>query len=212
MERLAIDAALTLDPDTLRTEAMGVVSAGAPQFSFALCRPGTNKNGHHFTAEDLSSRSMMAANKKVDLQRSQEFNDIVVADYLKDDHGGLVECVAGLHVCEPPLAYKLMKRGVISQIFMVCDDHDGQGTVWRNRFQNKADCCTHPCTFKGRDVGDPPVFDIPARRHFHRTGTARPQRRGREHQDSSIGVPCEPARPIPTRRKFHNGKQKQTHR
>jgi hypothetical protein len=58
---------------------MDVGSAGDPQFSFVLCRTGTNKNGDHFTAEELSGRHMTAVNKKVDLQHSQEFNDIVVA-------------------------------------------------------------------------------------------------------------------------------------
>jgi adenine-specific DNA-methyltransferase len=146
---------------------MDVGSAGDPQFSFVLCRTGTNKNGDHFTAEELSGRHMTAVNKKVDLQHSQEFNDIVggivAADYLEDDNGGRVECVGELYVHDTPaarLAYKLMKRGIISQVSMECDYQEGECSVCHKRFQNKADYCTHLRKFKGRDVGGQPVFEI----------------------------------------------------
>jgi len=155
------------DGERLATEAMDVGSAGDPQFSFVLCRTGTNKNGDHFTAEELSGRHMTAVNKKVDLQHSQEFNDIVggivAADYLEDDNGGRVECVGELYVHDTPaarLAYKLMKRGIISQVSMECDYQEGECSVCHKRFQNKADYCTHLRKFKGRDVGGQPVFEI----------------------------------------------------
>lgn len=153
--------------ERLTTEAMDVGSAGDPQFSFVLCRTGTNKNGDHFTAKELSGRHMTAVNKKVDLQHSQEFNDIVggivAADYLEDDNGGRVECVGELYVHDTPaarLAYKLMKRGIISQVSMECDYQEGECSVCHKRFQNKADYCTHLRKFKGRDVGGQPVFEI----------------------------------------------------
>ena len=155
------------DGERLATEAMDVGSAGDPQFSFVLCRTGTNKNGDHFTAEELSGRHMTAVNKKVDLQHSQEFNDIVggivAADYLEDDNGGRVECVGELYVHDTPaarLAYKLMKRGIISQVSMECDYQEGECSVCHKRFQNKADYCTHLRKFKGRDVNGQPVFEI----------------------------------------------------
>lgn len=110
---------------------------------------------------------MTAVNKKVDLQHSQEFNDIVggivAADYLEDDNGGRVECVGELYVHDTPaarLAYKLMKRGIISQVSMECDYQEGECSVCHKRFQNKADYCTHLRKFKGRDVGGQPVFEI----------------------------------------------------
>lgn len=53
---------------------------GDPQFTFTLCRVGTNKNGDHFTAEELAGRYPTAVNKKIDLQHSQEFSDIVGGD------------------------------------------------------------------------------------------------------------------------------------
>lgn len=153
--------------ERLTTEAMVVGSAGDPQFSFVLCRTGTNKNGDHFTAEELSGRHMTAVNKKVDLQHSQEFNDIVggivAADYLEDDNGGRVECVGELYVHDTPaarLAYKLMKRGIISQVSMECDYQEGECSVCQKRFQNKADYCTHLRKFKGRDFNGQPVFEI----------------------------------------------------
>ncbi|AJF06829.1 DNA adenine methylase [Geoalkalibacter subterraneus] len=153
--------------ERLATEAMDVGSAGDPQFSFVLCRTGTNKNGDHFTAEELSGRHMTAVNKKVDLQHSQEFNDIVggivAADYLEDDNGGRVECVGELYVHDTPaarLAYKLMKRGIISQVSMECDYQEGECSVCHKRFQNKADYCTHLRKFKGRDFNGQPVFEI----------------------------------------------------
>ena len=155
------------DGERLATEAMDVGSAGDPQFSFVLCRTGTNKNGDHFTAEELSGRHMTAVNKKVDLQHSQEFNDIVggivAADYLEDDNGGRVECVGELYVHDTlaaRLAYKLMKRGIISQVSMECDYQEGECSVCHKRFQNKADYCTHLRKFKGRDFNGQPVFEI----------------------------------------------------
>lgn len=153
--------------ERLATEAMDVGSAGDPQFSFVLCCTGTNKNGDHFTAEELSGRHMTAVNKKVDLQHSQEFNDIVggvvAADYLEDDNGGRVECVGELYVHDTPaarLAYKLMKRGIISQVSMECDYQEGECSVCHKSFQNKADYCTHLRKFKGRDFNGQPVFEI----------------------------------------------------
>jgi len=110
---------------------------------------------------------MTAVNKKVDLQHSQEFNDIVggvvAADYLEDDNGGRVECVGELYVHDTPaarLAYKLMKRGIISQVSMECDYQEGECSVCHKRFQNKADYCTHLRKFKGRDFNGQPVFEI----------------------------------------------------
>ncbi len=155
------------DPDGLNADAMDVGTAGDPQFSFILCRSGTNKNGDHFTAEELSGRHMTAVNKKIDLQHSQEFNDIVggvvAADYLEDDSGGRVECVGELYVNDTPaarLAYKLMKRGIISQVSMECDYQEGECSICQKRFTNKADYCPHLRKFKGREYNGKPVYEI----------------------------------------------------
>ena len=155
------------DPEGLNAEAMDVGAAGDPQFSFILCRTGTNKNGDHFSAEELSGRHMTAVNKKIDLQHSQEFNDIVggvvAADYLEDDSGGRVECVGELYINDTPaarLAYKLMKRGIISQVSMECDYQEGECSVCQKRFANKADYCPHLRKFKGREYNGKPVYEI----------------------------------------------------
>ncbi len=163
----SIPVEIRIDAEGLSAEAMGVGTAGDPQFSFILCRTGTNKNGDHFTAEELSGRHMTAVNKKIDLQHSQEFNDIVggvvAADYLEDDGGGRVECVGELYVNDTPaarLAYKLMKRGIISQVSMECDYQEGECSVCQKRFSNKADYCPHLRKFKGREYNGRPVHEI----------------------------------------------------
>jgi adenine-specific DNA-methyltransferase len=155
------------ESEALTAAAMDASTAGDPQFSFILCRTGTNKNGDHFTAEELSSRHMTAVNKKIDLQHSQEFNDIVggvvAADYLEDDSGGRVECVGELYVNDTPaaqLAYKLIKRGIISQVSMECDYQEGECSVCKKRFTNKADYCPHLRKFKGREYNGRPVYEI----------------------------------------------------
>lgn len=157
---------LSLNAADLRSEAM-MGAAGDPQFTFILCRAGTNRNGDHFTPEELSQRHMTAINKKVDLQHSQEFGDIVggivAADYLEDENGGRVECVGELYAADTPnaqLAYKLMKRGIITQVSMECDYEEGECSICHKRFKSKADYCTHLRKFKGRELSGTPVYEI----------------------------------------------------
>jgi adenine-specific DNA-methyltransferase len=164
----SIPVELCLDENAgLNTEAMSGGLPGDPQFTFILCRTGTNRNGDHFTAEELATRHMTVINKKVDLQHSQEFGDIVggivAADYLEDEIGGRVECVGELYTGDTPnaqLAYKLMKRGIITQVSMECDYEEGECSVCHKRFKNKADYCTHLRKFKGRELDGKPVFEI----------------------------------------------------
>ena len=151
----------------LSTEAIETGSTVDPQFSFVLCRTGTNKNGDHFTVEELSSRYMTAINKKVDLQHSQEFSDIVggivAAEYREDENGGRVECVGELFTNESVharLSHKLMKRGIISQVSMECDYVEGECSVCSKRFKSKADYCTHLRKYKGSEMAGKPVYEI----------------------------------------------------
>lgn len=97
-------------------------NAGDPQFSFIMCRAGTNKNGDHFLPDELSTRYTTAINKKIDLKHSQDLTDIVGgivnAEFVDDETGGRVECVGELFTADTPtaaLAHKLMKRGIITQ-------------------------------------------------------------------------------------------------
>jgi len=153
-------------PEGMSSEATNN-QGGDPQFTFILCRTGTNRNGDHFTADELTSRHMTAINKKVDLQHSQEFSDIVggivAADYLEDETGGRVECVGELYVGDSlhsQLAYKLMKRGIISQVSMECDYEEGECSICGKRFKNKNNYCPHLRKFKGQELKGQPVFEI----------------------------------------------------
>ncbi len=151
----------------LSAEAMRSGPDGDPQFTFVLCRTGTNKNGDHFTAEELSSRHMTAVNKKIDLQHSQDFADIVggivAADYLEDEKGGRIECVGELYVQESEharLAHKLMRKGIIAQVSMECDYAEGECSVCGKRVKNKNDYCPHLRKMKGGESGGKPVYEI----------------------------------------------------
>lgn len=141
--------------------------AGDPRFTCILCRVGTNKNGDHFTAEELASRYVTAVNKKVDLQHSQDVTDIVGgivgSDYIEDDAGGRVECVGELFVPDAPnaqLAYRLMKAGIITQVSMECDYTEGECSICGKRAQSKNDYCLHLRKYKGNDFQGQPVYEI----------------------------------------------------
>ena len=108
-------------------------NAGDPQFSFVMCRAGTNKNGDHFLPDELATRYTTAINKKIDLKHSQDLTDIVGgiinAEFVDDEAGGRVELVGELFTADTPtaaLAHKLMKRGIITQVSMECDYETGE--------------------------------------------------------------------------------------
>jgi adenine-specific DNA-methyltransferase len=152
---------------SLSTEGMQAGPDGDPQFTFVLCRTGTNRNGDHFLAEELSTRHATAINKKIDLQHSQEFSDIVggivASDYFEDDTGGRVECVGELYTGESEqarLAHKLMRKGIISQVSMECDYEEGECSVCHKRVKSKADYCPHLRKSKGGESGGQPVYEI----------------------------------------------------
>ncbi len=142
-------------------------NAGDPQFSFIMCRAGTNKNGDHFTPEELSTRCTTAINKKIDLKHSQDLTDIVggiiAAEFVEDETGGRVECAGELYVADTPtaaLAHKLMKKGVISQVSMECDYEAGECSVCGKSVTSKNDYCIHLRKFKGAEYQGKPVFEI----------------------------------------------------
>jgi hypothetical protein len=59
-----------------------------------------------------------------------------------------------LYVNDTPaawLAYKLIKRGIISQVSIECDYQEGECSICKKRFTNKADYCPHLRKFKGRE-------------------------------------------------------------
>lgn len=153
----------------LRAQALdlGTAQTADPQFTFTLCRVGTNKNGDHFLAEELAGRFTTAVNKKIDLQHSQEFSDIVggvvSADYVEDETGGRVECVGELYTGESEqarLAHKLIRKGIISQVSMECDYAEGECSICAKRVKSKADYCVHLAKYKGAEFQGKPVFEI----------------------------------------------------
>jgi len=157
-------------PVEVRLTAEAEVTApgtGDPRFTCILCRVGTNKNGDHFTAEELASRYVTAVNKKVDLQHSQDVTDIVGgivgSDYIEDESGGRVECVGELFVPDAPnaqLAYRLMKAGIITQVSMECDYAEGECSICGKRAQSKNDYCLHLRKYKGGEFQGQPVYEI----------------------------------------------------
>ena len=140
---------------------------GDPQFRFVLCRVGTNRNGDHFTREELSERYPTSVGKKVDLKHSQDLTDIVggilSADFVEDEAGGRVECVGELFVHESThaqLAHKLMKKGIVSQVSMECDYQWGECSICGKKVASKQEYCTHLARYKGGEVSGKPCFEI----------------------------------------------------
>jgi len=140
---------------------------GDPQFTFVLCRAGTNRNGDHFLAEELATRYMTAVNKKIDLKHSQDFTDIVGgisgADYVEDAQSQRVECVGELYSrdsANAQLAHKLMKRGIISHVSMECDYEQGECSICGKLVTSKDQYCTHLRKFKGGEIQGKPVYEI----------------------------------------------------
>ena len=144
-----------------------VRNGGDPQFSFVLCRSGTNKNGDHFTPEELAARYQTAIHKKIDLKHSQDFTDIVgsivAADFVEETEGGRIECTGELYVGDSPhaqLAYKLIRKGIITQVSMECDYEEGECSICHKQVASKNDYCLHLRKHKGGTFQGKPVFEI----------------------------------------------------
>ena len=142
-------------------------NGGDPQFSFVLCRSGTNKNGDHFTPEELAARYQTAIHKKIDLKHSQDFTDIVgsivAADFVEETGGGRIECTGELYVTDSPhaqLAYKLIRKGIITQVSMECDYEEGECSICHKQVASKDDYCLHLRKHKGGTFQGQPVFEI----------------------------------------------------
>ncbi len=155
-------------PMGLSASAIDLVqNAGDPQFSFVLCRSGTNRNGDHFTADELAARYTTAINKKIDLKHSQDFTDIVgsivAADFVEEVDGGRIECTGELYIGDSPhaqLAYKLIRKGIITQVSMECDYEEGECSICNKPVQSKDDYCLHLRKHKGGTFQGKPVFEI----------------------------------------------------
>ena len=128
---------------------------------------GTNRNGDHFTPEELRDAAKTAVGRKIDLSHSQEFRDIVggivEAKFVEDGDNSRVECVGELFTDESEparLAYKLMKRSIVGHVSMECDYQEGECSVCGRKVKSKADYCTHLKNYKGRKYQGKPVYEI----------------------------------------------------
>jgi adenine-specific DNA-methyltransferase len=140
---------------------------GDKRFSFILCHAGTNRNGDHFTVEELSSRYQTAINKKIDLKHSQDITDIVggvvSSDFVQDNQGSRVECIGELYTQDNDharLAYKLIKKGIVTQVSMECDYQEGECSICGKRVKSKAEYCIHLKKYKGGEFNSQPVYEI----------------------------------------------------
>lgn len=152
----------------LKVDADGITpqSDGDKTFRFVLTHAGTNKNGDHFTPEELKQAASTAIGRKIDLAHSQDFHDIVGAivgsEYI-DDATPRVECVGELYTAESEsarLAYKLMKRSVVAHVSMECDYEEGECSVCGKRIKSRAEYCVHLKNSKGADFRGKPVYEI----------------------------------------------------
>ena len=141
-------------------------NGGDPQFSFVLCRSGANKNGDHFTPDELAARYQTAIHKKIDLKHSQDFTDIVgsivAADFVEETGGGRIECTGELYVGDSPhaqLAYKLIRKGIITQVSMECDYEEGECSICHKQVASKDDYCIHLRKHKGGTFQGKAVFE-----------------------------------------------------
>ncbi len=141
--------------------------SGDKRFKFILTHVGTNRNGDHFTAEELQRAAETAIGKKIDLSHSQEFRDIVggivEANYIDDGENSRIECVGELFTAESEparLAYKLMKRGIVTHVSMECDYQEGECSICGKTIASKAEYCSHLKNFKGRKLKGKPCFEI----------------------------------------------------
>jgi len=153
-----------LEESSLTADA---AQAGDKRFKFVLTHVGTNRNGDHFTADELQPAADTAVGRKIDLSHSQEFRDIVggivEAKFVEDGDNSRVECVGELFTedSEPArLAYKLMKRGIVGHVSMECDYQEGECSVCGKKVKSKAEYCTHLKNYKGRKWRGQPVFEI----------------------------------------------------
>jgi len=142
-------------------------ATGDRRFPFILTHVGTNRNGDHFTPEELRQAASTAIGRKIDLSHSQEFRDIVggIAEskYVEAGAKSHVACLGDLYttVSEPArLAYKLMRQKIVSHVSMECDYQEGECSICGKRIRSKAEYCIHLKNFKGRDFKGKSCYEI----------------------------------------------------
>ena len=141
-------------------------SEGDKRFSFILVHTGTNRNGDHFTAEELKNNYRTAVNTKIDLKHSQDLTDIVggvIDARFAETDNGIIECDGELYTADnvhAQLAYKLIKKGIVQQVSMECDYEEGECSICHKRFKSKGEYCIHLKKYKGSNYQNKPVYEI----------------------------------------------------
>jgi len=151
-------------PITLSTDA---AEGTDKTFGFILTHVGANRNGDHFTKDELKKNAETAVGKKVDLSHDQAIAEIVGkitdAKYIEDGDNSRVECSGVIYTAESPngaFAYRLMKEKLIKNVSMECDYQQGECSICGKKVKSKAEYCTHLKNFKGKAYQGKPCFEI----------------------------------------------------
>ena len=136
------------------------------EIAFVLCHAGTNKNGDHFTVEELKAAAPSAAGVKINLKHGQKAQDIVgkteSAAY-EETEGGRVVCAGKLFTGSDELAAKarkLIHEDLITKVSMECSYAEGECSICGHKHVAVADRCEHLKKSKGQQLDGKDVFEI----------------------------------------------------
>ncbi len=139
---------------------------GDHAIKFILCHAGTNKNGDHFTADELKKAVKSAAGVKINLKHGQQAQDIVGKTEkasFEDTDGGRIVCAGRLFTKEDELAAKarrLIKENIITKVSMECSYTEGECSVCGETYKNFDERCEHLKESKGGTVDGKEVYAI----------------------------------------------------
>jgi adenine-specific DNA-methyltransferase len=136
------------------------------EIAFVLCHAGTNRNGDHFTVEELKQAAPSAAGVKINLKHGQKAQDIVgktESAAFEDTDGGRVVCAGKLFTGSDELAAKarkLIHEELISKVSMECSYAKGECSICGHTHAAVADRCEHLKKQKGQQVEGKDCFEI----------------------------------------------------
>ncbi len=88
---------------------------------------------------------------------------IVSTNFVEDESGGYITGVGELYTQDTSharLAYKLLKKGIVSQVSMECDYEQGECSICHKKVSSKTDYCQHLRRYKGGVYQGQPVFEM----------------------------------------------------
>ena len=136
------------------------------EIKFILCHAGTNRNGDHFTVDELKKAAKSAVGVKINLKHGQKAQDIVgkieTAVY-EDVDGGRVVCVGKLFTSSDELAAKarkLIQEDIITKVSMECSYQEGECSICGHRHRSFKERCEHLQESKGGTIGGKRVYEI----------------------------------------------------